>query len=386
MGMSKKCSKIYKSMPNGTVKKSGLTLWRYTFSAFDKATGKENQFFIELEILNSLINPDDIQLGFKSRTKINAEDLQYALAGTLSASELQTEDMVLPSYCVIRAGMLGLSPKQICSYFPVSALSLNLHPFEIKIGNIAFTDKSLVGFVNFSEEDCKDHPEFLCNSGYASWEIDFDVTMDSLNNYSYKDTLWAPVGLKTNMAGKIQFDGTEYIINSKTSYGYIEKFSGKSIAEPFFHISSSNIQSIISGRTLFDSAFAIHGSFDNKVHVILNIEGNEIVFNADSKDNIHWDCIQSPQNEGEQKLHWTVSCNTSNWIVDVDLFCDVQNLYNRMLELPEGNRLTLSEVMTNTGSGEIKVYKKNRKNLEQIEYLRIANALCEYGNKEAPEN
>ena len=120
----------------------------------------------------------------------------------------------------------------------------------------------------------------------------------------------------------------------------------------------------------------------------MNIEENRLLFCADEGKRSYeciWDCQQMPQNDEEQ-LHWSVSISNKTWIVDIDIFCKVIDLYNKIIELPAGNRSTLSLVTSCSGTGEIKLFKRVKNNLEQIEYLRIAKAFCEFGRIEEGEN
>ena len=61
-------------------------------------------------------------------------------------------------------------------------------------------------------------------------------------------------------------------------------------------------------------------------------------------------------------------------------------MYVKSVELPEGNRRLLKVLSGGTGTGEIRLYKRIRKNLELIEHAHIASAICEYGQEELPEN
>ena len=115
MNVSKKSSKINRYQLAGSQKKNGLNIWRFVFNGTEKITGRERKFFIELSMLNSGLSPDEAVLGFKARVNISAEDLQNVLAGSVSAKNIQSESYVVPSYIVLRAGVLGPEAKQLCS-------------------------------------------------------------------------------------------------------------------------------------------------------------------------------------------------------------------------------------------------------------------------------
>ena len=97
-----------------------------------------------------------------------------------------------------------------------------------------------------------------------------------------------------------------------------------------------------------------------------------------------WNCVEAPDldEDEEKRLHWSASFNSKFWVIDIDLYCKIKALYNRILELPEGQRKVLNVVQSATGIGEIKLYRKNKNDLEQIELARISNAVCEFGHTE----
>ena len=57
----------------------------------------------------------------------------------------------------------------------------------------------------------------------------------------------------------------------------------------------------------------------------------------------------------------------------------------RALELSGGAREKLNVLSDGEGLGEIRLYKRIRRNLELIEYAKIAGTFCEFGQKEDSE-
>jgi hypothetical protein len=92
-----------------------------------------------------------------------------------------------------------------------------------------------------------------------------------------------------------------------------------------------------------------------------------------------------PPDEEGGKLHWSVSADTKKWVIDIDIMCPVKELFVRNIELPEGGRKIMKQLVGGTGTGEIRLYHHVGKNLELIEDAHIADALCEFGQPEAPE-
>ena len=87
----------------------------------------------------------------------------------------------------------------------------------------------------------------------------------------------------------------------------------------------------------------------------------------------------------ENTLHWSVSLNNKNWVIDIDVYCRIKDLYNRKLELPEGSRKVLNLLEGGTGIGEIKLYKHIGNTLEQIEHAKLTKVICEFGHNEDGE-
>lgn len=388
MGVSKKGLSNTRYMLSGGLKKNGIITWRYVFNAIEAGNGNEKSFFLELEMLNPHLSPSETVLGFKQRNAINAEDLQYALAGTASAKELKSENLLQPSFVTVRFGALGQKGRHVAAYAPLSEIKLRTKPFEAEIGTCTFSENHLSGFISITQKELLSNPELMCQEGYGEWNLDFEILQEFEEGYKGKTDFWAPIGCRTNFSGTVSWCGTEYIVNPITSFGYFDKIWGKTVPNPWFHISASSLQSLISGRTMFDSSFAIHGIYDNKASMLLNFEGEKLIFNAEeNKKNAEflWDCQEVSQNDYNE-LHWSVSIHTKQWVVDVDVFCPITELCNKIIELPEGKRKTLSLVSSSSGTGEIKLYKVLKNTLEQIEYLRIAKAFCEFGQTEEAEN
>lgn len=389
MNISKKCAKIIRYQLAGAQKKAGVNTWRYVFNAVENGTGLERKFFIELSMLNPYLSPSDVVLGFKPRVKVSEDDLQNVLAGTLSAQKLQSESILTPSYVVVRAGVLGSGAKQICDYFTIKQINLDTKNFSVEAGNCVFTEEKLSGRMDFSPSELHDHPEQLCESGIISWELRYEIKDFFDEGYEGKNSSWYATGIRTVFAGNITLDGKEYSIQPRKSCGYMDRFFGKSYPENYIHLSSSNLTSQITGKFLSDSSFSVSGVYDGRVNVMVNLEGLKVSFCA-SKPKSAYQCVndfsQMPEVDGSEKLHWTISTNDKNYVVDVDVFCLAKLMYVRSLELPEGERKVLKQLMGGNGTGEIRLYKRIKKNLELIEHAEIQTCLCEFGQLELPEN
>lgn len=390
MNIAKKSKKLIRTGFKTTKTKSEINIWRFIFNALEETTSREQMFFIELEFLNPNPANDAPVLGFKPRVKIKQEDLQFVLAGSSSAKLLETESLVVPSYCAVRIGKIGVEPGILCSYFSYKDCTVQKKPFEIKAESISFTENSLTGTVIVDPDSKDKHPEFMCDSGTAGWNLKYNLKKIYLSGYDRKNTKWFPCGLLTSVEGTIDFNNQKYKIIDKLSYGYSERYIGKSLPKKWFHISSNNLTSKITGNNLLDSSFSVQGVFDDKIVFAGCFEGIDIDFSIKSgkaKYSCVWDCVQTPENGDEhlESLHWSVSVHNKEFVVDVDAYCNVKDLFNKKMELPEGKRKLLSILEGFNGTGEIKIYKKIGKTLEQIEFAKIEKTICEFGEVEIPD-
>lgn len=387
MGATKTNFNSKKYKPSGSLKKSGVVNRRFLFSGFDSVTNAEHIFFIEYSTINPWLSPDKAELGFKSRPKLTENDLQYALAGTQAAHELMTESFVLPSYAVVRVGMLGTGSKQLAQYVGIKNIQTSNKEFLIKTDSFMFSEDHLLGKIEYTESEINSHPEYNCNPGSMIWDLRYEIKPAGITpGYSGKKEKWFVSGAQTVFAGTIILDGTKYQISPRTSNGYIDLSWGESFPFPYFHISCSNMTSEISGRKLFDSAFAVHGIYNERPSVIVQLESQKIEFAADSSVRAYEcfaDCTLMPEDDNGEKLHWSVSANSKTWVVDIDIYCDSKLLFVRDFELPEGDRKVLKILTGGNGSGEIRLYRKIKKTLELIENAKIEHAFCEYGRDDS---
>ena len=390
MSTTQKKSASMKYLLTGSTKKSGVNLWRFVFTASERLTGNESMFFIELAMLNPYLNPTDVLLGFKPRVKISSDDLQNVLAGTVSAQKLQSETLVIPSYVAVRAGIIGKEARQICQYFPVKDLIISNRSFDIQAGECHFDDSLLKGSVACSPKDLSEHPELLCDSGIINWSLRFENVISYEKGFRSKEMTWAVPGAKTVFSGSVTIDGREYDVIPKKSFGYVDRNWGKTYPSEWFHLSTSNFASLISGKAYQSSSISIQGVYENRLSLLVNFEGKELFLNAESGKRAYqsiWNCTQMPENEDGEKLHWSASFNNSKYMIDIDIFCPAKQLFVRSWELPEGERKTLKILTGGTGTGEIKMFKRHKKNnLELLEHCRLAGVLCEYGQIEVSDN
>ncbi|MDR9859850.1 hypothetical protein [Treponema socranskii] len=388
MTAPKKIINFSRWKPHSSLKKNGVVWTRYIFTGIDSVSGAEQLFFVEWEMLNAGLFPDESVLGFKPRTAISEDDLQYALAGTEAAFNLRSESIVTPSYVAVRAGTFGVKPKQICSYYALKDVTGGFRLSPITVGNCSFGEEKISGSLSRTTKERAARPEYFCDAGEISWDLRCEIRKQFSAGYKKSSERWIPVGARTAFSGSITLDGREFSVLPKKSYGYIDVHFLRTFPAPYFHISSSNLTSRISGKALFDSSFTVQGIFEDSLALALEFENTDIALEAKKRsasEKILWDCTEMPADEEGERLHWSVSADTKKWVIDIDIVCHTSKLFVRNIELPEGNRKVLKLLAGGNGTGEIKLYRRIGKSLEIIEDAHVAFALCEFGQAEDGE-
>ncbi|MBQ7158589.1 MAG: hypothetical protein IJS09_04060 [Treponema sp.] len=381
MAVSKKQLRYEHYILKGKLRHNGYERWRYSFVGVNKITGEERSFFIELYLVNPAVSPKNPVLAQTSKLSLSNSDLQYTMAGTESARNASQERAVQPSYVLVKAGMFGYEGKQFNRFMPSAQLQWNKSESEFRIEECSFGDEHLAGFVRVTERELRESPELLCNTGAIDWNLHYEKHISSAPLYSKKNDFWIANGAKTVFAGVVHVDGVEYTVVPRKSSGYIDRLWGAGLPSPAFHISSSNLISIISGKPLVKSCFAINGEYDGALKLFVCHEGEVLQIKDrlfDKLTEVH-DCFEMPVDADGEKLHWTVSVHRKRLVIDVDIFCKTEEMFVRDYEAPEGQRKLLKVLGGGTGFGEIRIYKKIKKNLELLEHAHVADALCEYG-------
>ncbi len=381
MAVSKKQLRYEHYILKGKLRHNGFERWRYTFVGVNKTTGEERSFFIELYLVNPSISPKNPVLAQTSKLSLSNADLQYAMAGMESSRIASQEKAVQPSYVLVKAGIFGRDGKQFNHFMPSAQLQWNKAENEFRAGDCTFGDEHLTGYIRVTERELRESPELLCNAGAIDWNLHFEKHIASAPLHNKKDSFWIANGAKTVFAGVIHVNGVEYTVIPRKSSGYCDRLWGSALSSPSFHVSSSNLTSLITGRALTKSCFAVEGEYDGKLKLYVCHEGEILQIKDkifDKITEVH-DCFEMPVDADGEKLHWSVSVHRKRLVIDVDIFCKTAEMFVRDYEAPEGQRKLLKMLGGGTGFGEIRIYKKIKKNLELLEHAHVADALCEYG-------
>ncbi len=353
----------------GSRKKRGFDCWRYNFIAKNPVSGLERLFYIELLVVNYFHSLDSIS--------ICKDSSSVSMTG-----KNNSESGFVPSFSCIRVGILDEKPKQINHFFTNRELSVNKKKAEIRVGDCIFNRFTLSGAVSFTKEDKAIFPEFSSDVGIVEWNLAYEPDITFSNCPGKNDENWFPSGLKAIFSGKIILDGKEYIVQKESSYGYFDKRWGKSIPNPFIHINSSRLISLFSNKILENTAFALQGNYSGKLCSVNAFEDMSVSFGLKKKIkkyDFSWDCTRTPENDEEERLHWTVSIHGGKFVMDVDVYCNSSSVMIRDYILPGGDGQMLHVVCGGNGYGEIRLYSHQHKSLELIQNARFENVVCEYG-------
>ena len=245
-----------------------------------------------------------------------------------------------------------------------------------------------------TEEEAKEHPEWLCQAGEMQWnlkvkkQIAFNVgygageLMRKLNAF---EMYWHAEGMKTSYDGEVILDGEVYDVKPETCYGYADKNWGSNFTTPWIWLSSNDIVRKSDGKRLKNTVFDIGGGrprvfgigLDRILLGALYLEGKPIEFNfskfwTGAKTKFH--C-----KETEEKIIWHVEQENWNFCMQTNVHCDRKDMLFVNYEAPDGDRVHQRLWNGGTGRGWVKLYRKERGKRVLIDTFLIGHVGCEYG-------
>ena len=386
---AKKINNFEQYLLRGKLRSEGFERWRYSFCASSKSTGDERRFFIEMYLVNPAVSPNVVVIAQKTRlsTGISDASVQQALTGGMSGYDSRfsgQEIVVKPSYLLVKAGVYGDNGKQMNKFISSAKFNYSKSTATIKTDDCLFSADTLIGTVEVTDGDLRVRPEMLCNAGFMTWELKYENSVEGKTLYGNSSNSWVPLGCKSKFIGSLTFDGEEYAVTPEKSFGYVDKSWGESLSNPYYHISTSRLTSMITGKSLPSSYVSIEGEFGKKKELngLIEIEGRTFriggFLNGLGMVETHY-CTQVPSNEDGEKLHWSVSLEKGEYVVDLDVFCRASEMFVRDYEVPQGKRTLMKVLGGGTGTGEVRIFKKVGKNLELLEHANIYDTICEFG-------
>ena len=360
-------------MLRGPLSKNGYDWWWHNFTGYNRITGEARTFFIEYFICNPALGGDKAILG----------QLPHNVLGEIK-----------PSYALIKVGTWGDGACQIHNFYPISQFSCPDNRLDIKIGDCALTEKHMKGFCKITKEEALEHPEYMCDAGDMSWDIQIDKKITYNVGYGASKLLvklnafemfWHAQGIKTEYCGEVTLNGEIYDIIPEKSYGYADKNWGSDFTSPWLWISSCNMKSLLTGKVLENSAVEIGGGrpkvlgidLGRKLLGCIYYEGQMFDFNFSK----FWTSskIDFSFHESESVNVWKVTAQNKKSIMELTLKCPVEEMIFVNYEAPNGKKLHNRLWNGGTGYGEIQLYCKNGEEKAMIDHIEFKSAGCEYG-------
>ena len=188
---------------------------------------------------------------------------------------------------------------------------------------------------------------------------------------------WAASGVETLFSGEIHVKDDVYLVSPGTSSGYIDRIWGKAYPYPFFHLSCSHLSSLISRTFLKNSCIAVQGMYTGSFAVFFASPENaqSCSFSLPRiKKNPHFSCIAT-----DNTLHWTVSLEYRKFLLDLDVYSETNGMFVKTYTSPVNSGEQFEILCGAAGTGELRLYKRQGKNLELLEHAALEDVCCEYG-------
>lgn len=360
-------------MLRGALAKNGYDWWWHSFTGHHRKTGEEKTFFIEYFVCNPALGSSLPILGQDPQNRLNDRK---------------------PSYALIKVGAWGENAKQIHNFYPIDAFSCPSDRLDVKVGNCVLTETHMKGQCHVSSEDAKQHPEWMCDSGEMTWNIQINKKIAYHVGYGASkffralnlfEMFWHAEGIKTEYQGELILDGEIYDINPSTSYGYADKNWGKDFTSPWLWLSSCRMNSILTGKILNDSALELGGggpkvlgiSLGKKILGCLHYEGKHYEYNFSK----FWLKTKTQFNfrESDHHNHWEATLQNKDSKIEVTVKCPKNEMLWINYEAPNGTKRHNRLWNGGTGVGEVKLYHKIGKAFELVDHMTIESVGCEYG-------
>ena len=366
MGFSKSDIKRDECMLTDRFGRKGYDWWWHSFTGKSRRTGKEKSFFIEF----FLCNPN-------------------------YGGKRPVFDKPHPSYLMVKAGAWGEDAAQLHRFFGWEQIELNgKAPFAIAAEDCYLSEKATKGRIRLTEDEVKKHPEYMCEAGSMSWRLRIDKKIPFQVGYGAGalfrrlqafEMFWHAEGMKTCYSGTVKWNGEVYDVTPEDCYGYADKNWGSSFTDPWVWLSSNDMVRTMTGERLKNSVFDIGGGtpcvfgipLGRKLLGAFYREGEEFEFNF-SKFWTHprtkFQLIELPD-----QLVWRVKQETRKAVMFVEVRCKKKDMLLIRYQAPDGTCPHTRLCNGGTGTGRIRLYRKDGIYRTLAEDVRIGHVGCEFG-------
>lgn len=363
-------------MLRGPLAKRGYDWWWHSLTAVHEKTGKHKAFYVEFFTCNPVLAENEPVIVWNDPEARNRG--------------------VRPSYLMVNVGHWGKDHAQIHKFYSLKDAEISGGtPFSVNVEDCSMSETHTSGSIIVSEEDVKAHPEWMCDAGSMSWDLEIDKQVAfnvgygasslfrKLNSF---EMFWHAEGMKTKYRGKIVLNGETYIVEPDSCNGYADKNWGGDFTSPWVWLSSNNLVSRITGKKLNNSVFEIGGGRPKIYFLALSgkllgefyYEGKDYEFNFSK----FWTGSRTKFRcwETEDKIHWYVKQSTFTSELETEVSCAKDEMLHINYESPDGMKRHNRLWNGGTGEGVLKLYRKHifgkRELIDEIEAKEIG---CEYG-------
>ena len=351
-------------MLTGSFKKKGYDWWWHSFTAVDPDSSCTKPFYIEFFI-------------------INPKDGSKVVFG-------QTDEKNRPSYLMVNVGTWGIDHAQLHAFYPVSSAKIHKKaPIEIEVDGAYLSEYKTYGKVEVSKDDALEKKR-MTDFGTIEWNLEIDKKIAFNVGYGASglfrslkafEMFWHAEGMKTLYNGYVIYNGKKYVVTPDTSYGYADKNWGRDFTSPWVWLSSCNLRSKITGKSLNNSVFDIGGgrpkigpiALSRKLLSAFFYEGKEYEFNFSK----FWTNTKTKFSftETDEEVFWHVEQKTWNNKMITDIKCQKSDMLFINYEAPNGLKKHNRLFNGGNGTGIVKIYHKG----ELVDEVECFNVGCEYG-------
>ena len=361
-------------MLRGPLAHLGYDWWWHSFTAQDAETGEDKPFFIEFFICNPALSEDK------------------PVWGQLPENQ---EKGKKPSYLMVKAGTWGEDACQLHRFFSLKEVKLHKNaPYRVKAGDCLACETRLEGSISISKEESELHPEWMCDYGDISFNLNIDKQIAFNVGYGASKPLrdaeafamyWHAEGMKSAYSGTIVFNGKKYIVSPEKSYGYADKNWGRDFTSPWVWLSSNCLVRKKTGEQLHNSVFDIGGGRPKIYFVPLNrrllgvfyYEGKEYDFNF-SKLHLHVK-TEFDFKETETEVIWNVRQENIHAAMETEIHCCKKDMLFVNYEAPDGQKRHNRLWNGGNGWGIVKLYDRKNGGFELVDEIEATHVGCEYG-------
>lgn len=361
-------------MLDGSFADQGYDWWWHSFTGINARTGKERQFFIEYFLCNPKKGGEEPILGQLPENK---------------------EKGIAPSYLMVKAGSWGEHAAQLHRFIGWSKVDVaDGVPFFLRAEDCYLDNETLRGSVNISREECAAHPEWMCDFGSMSWdleaekEIAFNVGYGASTPFRKAkafEMYWHAEGMKTKYSGSVSYMGEMYWVSPESSYGYADKNWGRNFTSPWVWLSSNCMKSRITGKQLTNSVFDIGGgrpkiyfqALDRKLLGAFWYEGKEYEYNFSklwTAPGTKFHCWET-----EDEVRWHVRQENKDSVMETRVRCKKKDMILVNYEAPDGSKKHNRLWNGGNGEGRIQLYKKVSGGVKLVDDIDVTHIGCEYG-------